>query len=159
MRCVTLGMASGWTLFSALQRIMPFLSPSCNSSSEGSSGRSLAHTTPTVFRNQLAASCLLIAALTKRGNKCTFLLHTVIITDRDALEIYRFSGNNKARLKFPWWSSNPTKSSCQIPFYLTLIWYAWCYLTTVSYSHASIVFVRMCVIKNHSSISPKKGKK
>ena len=72
VRSVTLGMAPGWTLFSALHRTMPFLSPSWNSSSEGSSGRSFAHTTPTVFRNQLAASCLLIAALNDKGNKFTY---------------------------------------------------------------------------------------
>ena len=64
-----------------------------------------------IYRNQLAASCLLIASLTNKGNKCTFLWHIVIIRDRDALETYGFSGNNKARLKFPWWISNPTKRS------------------------------------------------
>lgn len=58
----TLATAPGWILLSALQRIIPFLKPSLNSSSEGSAGKSFAPTTPTIFLSHAAASYLLIAA-------------------------------------------------------------------------------------------------
>jgi hypothetical protein len=54
-----------------LQRMMPFLRPIRNSSSEGSSARSFAHTTPTILLNQLAASYLLIAAILRPNEAIT----------------------------------------------------------------------------------------
>jgi uncharacterized membrane protein len=63
-----------------LQRTIPFLSPSRNSSSDGSSGRSLAHTIPTVLRNQLAASYRLLAALrTQVNHEFTLCRYIVVI--------------------------------------------------------------------------------
>lgn len=58
----TLGTAPGWILLRTLQRIIPLRSPSLNSSSEGSAGKSLAATTPTIFLSHPAASFLLDAA-------------------------------------------------------------------------------------------------
>lgn len=62
---LTLGTAPGWTLFRTLQRIIPLLNPSLNSSSEGSAGKSFAATTPIIFLSHPAASFLLDASLKK----------------------------------------------------------------------------------------------
>jgi hypothetical protein len=51
-----------------LQRINPFRNPSLNSSSDGSSGKSFAPTTPTVRLSHPAASYLLIASFQQKDN-------------------------------------------------------------------------------------------
>jgi hypothetical protein len=48
-------------LLSTLQRMIPLLNPSLNSSSDGSAGKSFAPTTPTIFLSHPAASFLLDA--------------------------------------------------------------------------------------------------
>lgn len=58
---LTFGTAPGWILLSAVQRIIPFLKPNLNSSSDGASGKSFALTTPTIFLSHPAASYLRVA--------------------------------------------------------------------------------------------------
>jgi hypothetical protein len=59
----TLGMVPGWSLLRALQRMIPLRRPRRNSSSDGSSGRSRAATTPASRLSQDTASFLLKAAM------------------------------------------------------------------------------------------------
>jgi len=61
MRESTFGMDPGLTLLMAVQRIIPLLNPNLKSCSEGSAGKSLEYTTPTIFLNHSAASYLLDA--------------------------------------------------------------------------------------------------
>lgn len=58
----TFGTAPGWTLLRTLQRMIPLRNAILNSSSEGSSGKSLPPIAPTIPLNHSAASYLLKAA-------------------------------------------------------------------------------------------------
>lgn len=83
---LTLGTAPEWTLLSTLQRMIPLLNPSLNSSSEGSAGKSFAPTTPTIFLSHPAASLLLDAI--NHQNKTTPSItrsHSFTITNTNLL--------------------------------------------------------------------------